>query len=226
MLPNALLFDLDGTLVDSEGFHTEAISRALHRSGIELDDEERAFVIGHAWGEIHRFCRVEERTGMDLPALQAAALAEKESMDVSEGVRIMDGARELVSLGAKLGRPMAIVTGSSRPELEDALDLLGIRNALEFTMSCEDYPRGKPAPDGYRMAAERLAVEARGCLVFEDSHAGIASAHAAQMKVVAIRAANPPQGAAGHQDQSAADAWVDTPSSIDEAFLRRVMAGD
>jgi beta-phosphoglucomutase-like phosphatase (HAD superfamily) len=214
------LFDLDGTLVDSEGFHAEAIARALHDAGLELDDRERAFVIGHAWTEIHRFCRVQERIGMDLPTLQRAALRAKESMDAREGLRMIEGARALVDLGKRLELPMAIVTGSSRPELEEALEVLAIRELLAFSLSFEDYPRGKPAPDGYLMAASRLGLAPAGCVVFEDSHAGIASARAAGMKVVAIAAANPPPGTPGHQDQSSADHHVAHPGLVDEALLR------
>ncbi|NJK32752.1 MAG: hypothetical protein HC927_10270, partial [Deltaproteobacteria bacterium] len=73
MLPHAVLLDLDGTLVDSESFHAEAIARYMATRGIELTPHERAFVIGHAWQEIHAELRVLERLGEDLAALQRGA---------------------------------------------------------------------------------------------------------------------------------------------------------
>ena len=83
--------------------------------------------------------------------------------------------------------------------------------------------RGKPAPDGYRMAAKRLQVPPSTCLVVEDSTAGIASGLAAGMRVLATRAANPALGQPGHQDQSAAHLVVEGLELVDEGLLRRAM---
>lgn len=220
-LPAAILLDLDGTLVDSEAVHTESIQRALSASGIVLNEHERRFVIGHAWQEIYAELRVGERTGMDLPALQKAAVDAKKVM-FAEGIgfRIIPGARELAALGKRLQVPMAIVSGSCRAEIAQALELLQIGDVLEFYMGAEDYPRGKPAPDGYLAAAERLGVDPAGCLVFEDSEAGIGSARAAGMRVVATRAANPPASSPDHQDQSDALEILDDLTPVNEARLR------
>ena len=71
-------------------------------------------------------------------------------------------------------------------------------------MCSEDVPRGKPGPDGYLRAAALIGVSPAGCLVVEDSEAGIAAGIAAGMRVLAVAAGNQPAGAAGHQDQRAA----------------------
>ena len=103
---------------------------------------------------------------------------------------VLEGARELVSLLSGADIPVAIVSGSSRAEIKEALVELGFESQLAFYMGAEDYPEGKPAPDGYLKAARRLNVEPKDCLVFEDSEAGIASARNAGMRVVATSAAN------------------------------------
>ena len=226
MLPAAVLLDMDGTLVDSEAVYTEAIARYMASKGVELDAREREFVIGHAWQDIYTELRVAERLGLELPAMIEGTISMRGPMR-EEGIdlTILDGARELVATLTRLEIPVAVVSGSARAELAEAIELLGIEPRLQFWLGAEDYPRGKPAPDGYLRAAARLAVEPRRCMVFEDSVAGIAAGIAADMRVVATAAANQPVGAAGHQDQSAAHRVVPGLAGIDEAFLREVMRG-
>ncbi|MFV8752560.1 HAD family hydrolase [Nannocystaceae bacterium ST9] len=224
MLPHAVLLDLDGTLVDSESFHAESIARYMASRGVTLDERERAFVIGHAWQEIHAELRVRERLGDDLLALQAGSNRAKIGMRAEGlGMRVLAGARELVGLLAELDIPIAIVSGSSRAEIAEALEQLGFASRLRFWLGAEDYPHGKPAPDGYLHAAERLAIAPAHTLVFEDSQAGIASALAAGMRVIATAAANPPPGDPGHQDQSRAHVKLADLRGVDRALLSKAM---
>ena len=143
-----------------------------------------------------------------------------------EGIhfRVLDGARELVATLVELEVPIAIVSGSNRAEIAEALELLGFGHHLRMYLGAEDYPRGKPAPDGYLSAAKQLAVGPDQCLVFEDSEAGIASALAAGMRVVATSAANRPVGSSGHQDQRRAHRVVPNLHGIDRSFLCSMMA--
>jgi beta-phosphoglucomutase-like phosphatase (HAD superfamily) len=224
VLPAAVLLDLDGTLVDSESVHAEAIARYMQSRGVALDERERSFVIGHAWQEIYAELRVAERLGDDLATLQAETVRARDLLR-AEGIalRVLEGAQQLASTLAALRIPTAIVSGSCRAEIAEALELLDIEHHLRTYLGAEDYPRGKPAPDGFLAAAERLAVEPTRCLVFEDSEAGIESALAAGMRVVATAAANRPPGAAGHQDQRRAHRIVPDLVGIDREFLIAVM---
>jgi HAD superfamily hydrolase (TIGR01509 family) len=225
MLPDALLLDLDGTLIDSESTHAESIAQYFDHRGIALDDEERAFVIGHAWQEIYAFLRVEERLGVGLLELQQEAVRFKDEL-MARGelhMPVLPGGRELVEEVHAAGVAIAIVSGSSRAEIEQVLPKLGIEPRLRFYMGAEDYANGKPAPDGYLGAAQRLGVECSRCLVIEDSQAGITSAIVAGMRVVATRAANPAPGTPGHQDQSAAHRLVDGLEHVNLDLIRAVM---
>jgi HAD superfamily hydrolase (TIGR01509 family) len=226
MLPAAVLLDMDGTLVDSESVYTEAIARFMGSRGVELDERERSFVIGHAWQDIYTELRVAERVGVDLVAMQQGSIAMREQMRV-EGIEltVLDGARELVATLAALDLPIAVVSGSCRAELAEAIELLGIAPRLRMYLGAEDYPRGKPAPDGYLAAAAQLEVTPAQCMVFEDSEAGIASGLAAGMRVVATAAANRSHGEPGHQDQRQAHRVVNGLAGIDVDFLRAVMLG-
>lgn len=228
MLPEALLLDLDGTLIDSEQAHTRSIVQYFVRRGISLSDEEQAYVVGHAWQEIYEFLDVRRRIGLSLRELQVEAVRFKDAQ-IAAGeldMPVLPGAAEFVARVHETGVPIAIVSGSCRAEIEQILPRLGIGPKLHFFMGAEDYPRGKPAPDGYLAAAARLSVRATRCLVVEDSEAGIASARAARMRVVATSAANPPQHSPAHQRQHDAHRIVDGLHAIDLDFIRDLMQMD
>lgn len=207
-----MIFDLDGTLVDTERESSEGLARYVARLGITLDEADRAFVIGRSWNEIHR--RMRERFGLvvSMAELIAGSACEREQV-LSRGVRVLPGAKALV---ARLdGRvPLGMVSGSSRRELEFSLAKSGLAPAFPVTVAAEDCSEGKPSPEGYQHCARLLGVTAGECLVFEDSAPGIAAAKAAGMTCVAVRVAN----FAGH-DQSHADVSLDTLEAADDAFL-------
>lgn len=225
-LPRALLLDLDGTLIDSEAIHTEGLVRFCAARGVALTLHERLFVIGHAWQEIYAELRLHERLGVSLDEVIAGGVAAKEQM-FAEGVafRVLPGARELVALADDAGIPVAIVSGSARGEIAQALDVLQIAARLRFYVGAEDVPRGKPAPDGYLKAAARLDVPPRDCLVVEDSEAGIAAGLAAGMRVLATAACNAPAGAPGHQRQHQAHRVVASLHGLGLGDLEALMEG-
>lgn len=205
-LPRALLLDLDGTLVDSEMVHVAGLRRLCADRGVVLTQTEGLYVIGHGWREIFRELDLGARLGLDLAAVIAGTVAAKDLL-FGEGLElpILPGARELLTLARQAAIPTAIVTGSARLELDQALRALGIgHDQLAACVCSEDVPRGKPEPDGYLRAAALMGVSPAECLVVEDSEAGIAAGIAAGMRVLAVAAGNQPAGAAGHQDQRAA----------------------
>lgn len=223
----ALLLDLDGTLVHSESIHTEGLVRFCAGRGVHLDDHERLFVIGHAWQEIYAELRLRERLGVGLAEVIAGTVAAKDVM-FAAGLElpVLPGARELVAAVRAAEIPAAIVSGSARREIAQALGVLQIEPMLAFYLGAEDYPRGKPAPDGYLAAAERLGVAPASCLVVEDSEAGIAAGLAAGMRVLATAAANAPPGRPGHQRQERAHRVVPSLAGLTLADLEALMTGD
>ena len=114
--------------------------------------------------------------------------------------------------------PVALVSGSSREEIEIILHGLGILGCFQFFLGAEDYPKSKPAPDGYQKAFRQLGVQGGESVIFEDSAAGIESAHAAGAFVVAVTGAAMPG-----QDLSKAHRAVPDLTGIDAEWVRKLV---
>jgi HAD superfamily hydrolase (TIGR01509 family) len=214
----AVLFDLDGTIIDSERDNVLSVVLAVRRLGRELDADERHFIVGHSWNEIHQMIERNHALGVSMDELIASAFEEKRALLAAKGYTPMPGAREAV---ARLARraPLAVVSGASRREVEDAIDSLGLRSAFVFLMGAEDYPRGKPHPDPYLIAMRRLAVRPERTLVIEDAEPGIISGRAAGARVAAVRAGN----FSGY-DLGAAHVVVDTLEELTDALVDSLLA--
>lgn len=186
--PAAFLFDLDGTLIDSEMLWARAIVGWLADQGIAAETNDiAALVFGHSWIDIHsslldRFPSLPKRFA-DQDAIGLRAHYNRLSSDPS--AIIIPSAVAFYREAAKIA-PCAIVSGSPRNDVANAARLCGIDGLTAFVLGMEDYARGKPAPDGYLLAAERLHAPPSRCIVFEDSTAGVRSGIAAGMKVVGI----------------------------------------
>lgn len=207
--PRAVLFDLDGTLVDSEREIMEILTAELAARGRPLSEQERHFVIGHGWSEIYEFLRAHGPLPLSQQELEEVVYLVRQDRIERNGARELPGAAATVRrISQRL--PCALVTGSSRAEAEMVLRALGIAGCFRALCCAGEYARGKPAPDPYLLAAQRLGVQPERCLAIEDAAAGIAAARAAGMYCIAVRAGN----FAG-QDQSGAHLQVATLEEVD-----------
>jgi len=142
---------------------------------------------------------------LDYPSMKEdAETLELESINYYQALR---GATDIrihssIALLEKLSQrhPVAIVSGSTRRQVSDAITLMGVGERLQFYLGSEDYPRGKPDPACFLLAAKRFGIDPAECLVFEDSSAGVSAAKAAGMHCVALCRPGHP-----HQNLSGAD---------------------
>jgi beta-phosphoglucomutase len=186
---HAVIFDLDGTLVDSYDAHYEAwrAISATHGVAVTVDDYYSHF--GRRNEDLLRECWMRAGKG-ELTADEIHALDhEKEAAYralVAHRFPIMDGARELVASLRADGFRTAV--GSSGPPANVALAIQGLalENAFDAVVTGRDVRRSKPDPECFLLAAERISVPPERCVVFEDAPAGIAAAKAAGMRCIAI----------------------------------------
>lgn len=218
-MTRGFLFDLDGTLVDSERETAEAMARALERGqNIKVEQYDKDFIIGRSWVAIYDSLR--ERYPQMAWSRDEIVLATSKMRDEvfdDLGITVLPGAREMLRWTQAF--PRALVTGSSRIEVMQVLPRIGPEANFEIIFAAEDVPRSKPHPDGYHAAMTRLGLRPEHCLVVEDSVNGIAAGRAAGCIVVAVRAGN-----FGGWDQGGAHHVLDTLDELTPALVDRLFA--
>jgi HAD superfamily hydrolase (TIGR01509 family) len=184
--PSAVIFDIDGTLVDNMALHAEAFAVFAGRHGLApLTPADRARLDGRRNSEIFPILFAR-----DVPRDEWLTYeAEKEGLyrELSRGrLRPMTGLLRLIARLTSEAVPMALATSAPKPNVVHTLGELGLAESFPIIVRGDEVAHGKPAPDVFIEAARRLAVRADGCLVFEDAPMGIAAAQAAGMPVVAL----------------------------------------
>ncbi|MGE7387805.1 HAD family hydrolase [Streptomyces sp. NPDC004126] len=192
----AALFDLDGTLIDTEPRSREAWSRLFRNHDVPFDEDTIRGFAGRPGREalldhVHRFA------GATVDELFAEALHYTTLPDMP-AVEAIPGALELVTRLRAAGVPVGLVTSGTRAYARSELAAIGALSHFDVMITADDVTRGKPDPQGYLAGCGALGVAPSATVVFEDAPAGVAAARAAGARVVAI--------ASDHTRSSLADA--------------------
>lgn len=210
----SLIFDLDGTLVDTEPIQWRAYADVLREHGVDVGvDEYRRHWIAVEGGPEYA-CRTYR-----LP-FDAAELRRRKAIRYREliapGVPPCRGARAALERLRPTHR-LAIATNTVRAELDHVLTGLGFASLLHATVAREDYAAAKPAPDAYLAAAAAVGVPPAACVVVEDTQRGLRAGLAAGMRVVAV-----PSALTFDNDFTGAAARLDNLDELDAALLSRL----
>ncbi len=180
----ALIYDFDDTIVESERINDELFSRLLQDEyGIALTREELDYLYGFAWSGV--FDWLEEHRSLPVPraAVWKRLMEVKRVFLSTHTLRAATGIRRMFTLPAA----HAIVSGSTREELAMMMENIGMReDSVDFILSDDDCTKGKPDPEGFLLALQRLRVPPQETIVFEDSVPGIEAAHRAGIPVAFV----------------------------------------
>jgi HAD superfamily hydrolase (TIGR01509 family) len=179
----AVIFDLDGVLIDSEGLWNQARMQITSENGGRWQEEAQRAMMGMSSLEWSRYLHEELGVAMEPEQISAAVVARLEHL-YREHVPLLSGAREVVVAVSEVW-PLGLASSANRPIIELVLDLASMHDRFKAIVSSEEVPHGKPAPDVYIEAARRLSVPPDRCAAVEDSTNGLLSAAAAGMTVIA-----------------------------------------
>lgn len=202
---DALIFDYDGVVVDSEPVHMEGFARVVKPMGIEFaKDEYCEKYLG--FDDYMGFAAILRNHNRDFSRELIDKLVAEKTVILKEAlagaVDSIPGVVDLIRQGGELNVPMGICSGALRDEIKVSLEYLGLREFFPVIIAAEDVREGKPHPEGYITAAKQLGeifdVEIRPerCVVCEDSPTGISAAKAAGMKVLGLSTTYAPEGLA------------------------------
>jgi len=184
--PDAVVFDNDGLLLDTESVWTRAEEDLFERRGTEFTPADKRELVGTS-AEIAG--RVLERR-LEEPGRAAELIEELNALVVAElehGVEAMVGAAELLHALKERGTPIGLVSNSPLAFVRRSLELVGFADRFDVVLSAHEVAAPKPAPDPYLEACRRLGVEAGpGVIALEDSPTGVAAARAAGLTVIGV----------------------------------------
>jgi HAD superfamily hydrolase (TIGR01509 family) len=190
-----IIFDCNGVLVDSEQIAASVAAEEFTRIGIPLTAALISrFFLGRRPADM--FAMVEEASGRKLPATFASAVAGATLQRIRAELRSMPHAAYALTW---LRGPKCVASSSSPDRIRASLDMTGLSRFFEFTFSASSVAAGKPAPDLFLHAAERMGVRPRECIVVEDSPAGVTAATAAGMTAIGFVGGSHSGGDLGEQ---------------------------
>ena len=181
----AVVFDMDGLLVDSETVYCEALTAQAAEMGHDLPPDVLKRMIGHSWAGSAVVLREHFGDGFDTDRLRDGSIERFYELAQAE-IALKTGVMELLDHLDELGLPRAICTSSRRADVDHHLAAHDLAHRFNAILAQGDYPRPKPNPDPYLKAAEALGFPPQDCLALEDSHNGVRAAAGAGMMTIMV----------------------------------------
>ncbi|MBI2712018.1 MAG: HAD family phosphatase [Bdellovibrio sp.] len=183
-----VLFDFDGTIVDTEPSAVKVVKACFKEWKLELTPEDASYVTGRTWESAFDYLLKKYSLPLERNAAEAQVLSQYRTEVEKNLIQVPGSVQAIRSLSKHF--TLGLVSGSIRQDILEILSRLGLIDLFKVILGASDYEKSKPAPDGYLKAAQILGAAPASCLVFEDSEAGVKSGKKAGMWVVAITSTN------------------------------------
>ena len=181
----AVIFDMDGTLFDTEPVYCEAFRTAFANQGGKLDRKEYfSELIGTSNESIERYLAAKAPADFDAASFSLEWRKRWKSLVTSRPLEVLPGVKELLEMLVELGVRIGLASSSDRADIDLCLEAADLAGYFPVRAAGDEVAAGKPAPDVYLLACQRLGVEPAGCIAIEDSPHGMAAAIAAGLEVV------------------------------------------
>jgi HAD superfamily hydrolase (TIGR01509 family) len=212
----AVIFDMDGVIIDSEPFHWEVNKRIFGFLGIHVPDEEYRQFIGTSNTDM--WTAIKRKFGLAQPVSELTAMQQSGNIEYMKNNRIdsVCGAVDLIHYLKKEKILIALASSSPYTVIDIVLHTLNLKNCFDIIVSGEDFKNGKPAPDIFLKTAMLLHVSPEQCVVIEDSTHGVHAAKEANMKCIGFFNKN-----SGCQDLRRADVVISDFSVLDFQHFTR-----
>lgn len=185
MKTQAILWDMDGVIVMSGEYHYEAYRELFNEMKVPFSREQ---YFDELFG-VRNWTIIQTVAG-EMPRDEVERLAERKEQKfrrIARGkIEALPGAKEMIDRASEAGLKQAIVSSTPRANIDLVLEELGLTEAFGAIVAEEDAEKGKPDPEGFLVAAERLGVEPAGCVVIEDAPAGIEAGNAGGMRTIGV----------------------------------------
>jgi HAD superfamily hydrolase (TIGR01509 family) len=189
--PDALLFDLDGTLIDSNRLHRRAWQAAAEERGLVLEDEGYARMVGRGVEAVRAV--FHDLFGQEAPFAEILARRLALAAEWRSSLQTRPGAAEVLAWARSRAIRIAVGTTTHRGETLDVLERAGLRSFVEFVVGGDEVIEQKPAPDVYLACARLVGVPPERCLVVEDTSTGALAARRAGIPYVVVPDIVPPE---------------------------------
>jgi len=201
----AIIFDMDGVLIDSEKIYCDIEQQIFDELGLEISDELRDSFVGMQMHKAWEIIKSHFDFDMSIEEILVEERKRFQEQLDAGAVPPVEGAYKLMKDIKKRGYKTAVASSSYRKEIEIAMEIHGYDEFLDHMLSGEDVKNGKPNPDIFLLTSEKLGTQPEECVVIEDSENGVNAAKAAKMLCIGYRNVDFP-----NQDLSKADLVVDS----------------
>jgi beta-phosphoglucomutase family hydrolase len=214
----AVIFDMDGVIIDSEPIHKVINDKIYKELSIEVTDEEYMSFIGVTG--VRMWSYLKEKHGLKPTVEELIQLQYERNIEnlKTSKEKPIPGVVEFLTSLKTAGIPAAVASSSKLEVVEMVMKLFNIRDYFKLVVGGNNVKKGKPDPEIFLLAADKLGVSPKNCIVVEDSANGVRAAKAAGMKCVGFRNVN-----SGNQDISPADLIVDDLRKLDVEVIRKTM---